>query len=182
MAKDPVADRYARTFFELAKGEGRIEEALQGLEELASLIQHHEELRQFLFNPGIEVADKLSVLERLLHGSWSSELRAFVQLVLSMARVSFLTEMVGAFREAVDADRRLLRVTVRSAHPLSEALKTQLKHRLEQLEDRTVELTEELAPDLIGGVQVFLGHRILDGSLRTKLTTLRHRLKSVRVH
>jgi len=182
MVIDPVAARYAESLFELVRREGRIEEALHELEELADLLHRHDDLRQFLLNPDVEVPDKLHVVDRLLGGPWSSEARAFVQLVLSMGRASFLIEMVEAFGQLADAERGLVRVTVRSAHPLSESLKTQLKQRLEQLERRTVSLTEEVEPELIGGIQLLLDHRLLDGSLRTQLAVLRQRLKSVRVH
>jgi len=182
MVMDPVAARYAESLFELVKRERRLEEVVRELEELAGLIQDHDELRQFLLNPDVEVPDKVNVLDRLLEGAWSFEARAFVQLVLSMGRTSFLIEMVEAFRELVDAERKLVRVTVRSAHPLPEPLKARLKQRLEQLEGRRVELAEEIAPELIGGIQVLLDHRLLDGSIRTQLAALRQRLKSVRVH
>ena len=182
MITDPVADRYASALFELAKREGRIDEAARELEDLARLIQDHEDLRQFLLNPGVEVPDKLGVLDRLFKGDWSQDVRNFVQVALSMGRAAYLVEMSEAFREYVDAEHKRLRVTVRTAHPLPEALKARLKQRLERSERRTIELTEELAPELIGGIQVLLDHRVLDGSLKTKLSELRHRLKSVRVH
>ena len=183
MVDDPVPARYASALFELAKHEGRLDEACEELEHVAGLIRDHEELRQLLLNPHVEAADKLSVLDRLGGGAaWSSEVRAFVQMVLALDRAALLLEIADAFGELVDNDRGLIRVLVRTAHPLSSALRRQLTQRLEQLEHRTVELTEETAPELIGGIQVLLDHRILDGSLHGKLAELRQRLKSVRVH
>ena len=125
---------------------------------------------------------KLQVMDRLLRGAWSQDVRAFVQVVLSMGRASSLADIAEAFGELVDEERGLVRVTVRTAHPLSESLKTRLKQRLERLEHRTVELVEQSAPELIGGIQVLFDHRMLDGSLRAQLEQLRRRLKAVRVY
>lgn len=182
MVSDPIAARYADSLFELVKREGRIDETASGLKELAGLIQGHEELRQFLVNPGVEVADKLSLLQRLLGQAWSRDLGAFVQMVLSLGRAAHLVEIAEAFSELVDVERGVLRVRVRSARPMPAPIKTRLKETLEQRERRTVELIEEQDPELLGGIQVLVGHRMLDGSLRTQLAALRQRLKSVRVH
>jgi F-type H+-transporting ATPase subunit delta len=179
---DPVSARYAGAFFELVKQAGRLDDAARELKDLAQLIQAHEDLRKFLVNPGVEVEEKLTLLDRLLASAWSQDLRSFIQVVLSMGRAEYLVEIAEAFGEYVDAERKRLRVTIRSARPLSESLKARLKQALEERERRTIELTEELAPELIGGIQMFMGHRLLDGSLKTKLSELRQRLKSVRVH
>ena len=182
MVSDPVAVRYAESLFELVKREGRIDEAASGLKELAGLIQRHEELRRFLVNPGVEVADKAQVLERLLGSAWSRDLKAFVQMVVSLGRAARLVEIVDAFGELVDAERGVLRVRLRTARPLPAPLKSRLKQTLERRERCSVELIEEMVPELLGGLQVLLDDRMLDGSLRTQLDTLRQRLKSVRVY
>ena len=181
MAQDPVAVRYAGAFFELVKSAGQLEEAASSLAELQGLLQGHATLRQFLANPDVEIADKLRVLERVLGRAWSRDLHAFVQMVLSLGRAEHLVEIAQAFSELVDAERGLLRVRIRAAHPLPAPLKARLTQTLERREGRRVALVEEAAPELLGGVQVLLDHRMLDGSLRTQLDRLRQRLKSVRV-
>jgi len=180
--QDPVSARYAEAFFGLIKPSGRLKETAQALQRVRALIRAHADLQQFLGNPGVEVEDKLGVLGRLLESAWSDDVRAFIRLVLSMGRPEYLAEMAEAFQALADEDAGLLRVTVRSAHPLSAAMRERLTHQLERLEHRRIEMAEETDPELIGGIQVALDHRVLDGSVKTKLAELRQRLKSVRVH
>jgi len=182
MVTDPVADRYASALFDLVDEQGQLDDTLAHLEQLGVLLQSHPELRQFLINPDVELPGKIQVLGRVLAGAWSEDVKAFLQVVLSMGRAESLGEMVEAFRASVDAKRRRVRVTVRVARPLSKRLRDRLKQRLEQLEQREVELDEATDPTLIGGMQIFLDHRLLDGSLRSHLEALRRQLKSVRVH
>lgn len=179
---DPIATRYASTFFELVKAEGRLDETLGQLKELGEALGRHPDLRQFLLNPDVEAAQKLGVLDRVLGGEWSEALRAFLRMVLAMGRAEALVDIVEGFRELVDAERRRVRVVVRTARPLSASLKDRLKRRLAHLEHREVELAEEMAPELLGGIQVVVDHQMLDGSLKGRLTELRRRLKSIRVH
>ena len=103
-------------------------------------------------------------------------------MVLSMGRAAHLVDIAKAFAERLDEARGIIRARVCSARPLEAPLKSRLKQILEHRENKQVELTEETAPELLGGMQVVLGSRMLDGSLRTQLDRLRQRLKTVRVH
>ena len=99
-----------------------------------------------------------------------------------MGRVEHLIGMSGAFRALIDEERRVVHATIRSAHPLPDPLRHRVQRWLEQTEGATITVNEELDSRLLGGVQVVLGHRVLDGTVRTQLARLRQRLKSVRVH
>ncbi|MBI2094097.1 MAG: F0F1 ATP synthase subunit delta, partial [Candidatus Omnitrophica bacterium] len=57
-----------------------------------------------------------------------------------------------------------------------------LRTILERREGKSVELTSEVDPALLGGLQVRLGNRVIDASIRRQLINLRERLEAVRVH
>jgi F-type H+-transporting ATPase subunit delta len=181
MVKDPVAVRYAEALFELGKREGRLEALTEELEALAKLIGEHDQLRELLLNPDVDVPDKLRVIGRLL-GDASKDLQAFLQVVLQSERAPYIVQMADALRQLVDREQRVLRVVVRTVHPLAAPLRERLVGWLSKREHSTVVLVEELDATLLGGIQVTLDHRTYDGSLRTQLDRLRHRMKSVRVH
>lgn len=181
MAHDPVATRYARALFDAAKAQDQVEPTLAQLTLLGRLFDEQPSLRQFLGNPDVEPQDKVGVLQRVLGPAWSDLLGAFVRLVLSRGRAEFLREIVDAFQAAVDEDQRRIRALVRSVHPLSEAVLGRLRATLEALEDRTVELRAELDPALLGGLQIHLGNRVIDGSVRRYVDELRRQLQTVRV-
>lgn len=182
MSDNAVALRYAEACFELVTSQGCLEEASRDLSRVKGLVGQHLELRQFLVNPGVESADKLSVLDHLMAGEWTEEVRAFIRMVLDRGRAEVLTEIAEAFGALVDEAHGIARVRVRTARPLTDALKTALTRRLERLGHKQIEMVEEADPALLGGIQVFIGNRVFDGSLRTKLAELRQRLKTVRVH
>ena len=181
MVANPVAVRYAEALFEFAKRRERLDETSAQLETLGKLTGRFGELRQFLVNPGVEAPDKVALLGRLL-GGWQEDMRAFVELILSFGRIEQLLEMVEAFRRLMDEARGVVRVTVRSARPLDAELRGALVKTIERRERRRADLTEETDPQLLGGLQVLLEGRMLDGSLRSRLETLRQHLKRVKVH
>ncbi len=182
MPLDPIATRYARALFEAAKADDELDEALEQLTLIGGFFQAHADLRQLMRNPGVDPEDKVGVLDRVLKGSWSALTRAFVEMVVSRERAEFLPQIAEALQAEVDADRGHLRVAVRSAHPLPAEVLARLGARLERQEHKQIELRTEIDPSLIGGVQVVLGHRVIDGSVRRQLVNLRERLSTVRVY
>ncbi len=182
MAQDPIASRYAQALFETAKAERAVERTQEELALIGQLFRDHPALRQFLRNPDVEPGDKVAVLDRALKGSWPPLVQAFLRMVLAMGRAELLPQVVAAFQAMVDADQGRLRAVVRSARPLPAPALKRLRAALERRERLTIELTTEVDPELLGGVQVRLDHRVIDGSVSRQLAELRERLHSVRVH
>lgn len=179
---DPIAARYAQALFESAQTEGRVDDTLEHLTVLGGLIREEPQLRRLLWNPDVDPEDKVGVLDRTLQRSWSELVRAFVRMVTSMGRAEFLPQMADAFEALVDEAQGRMRVLVRSARPLSEPVLERLRTRIARREGKTIELLVESAPELLGGVQIRLDHRVIDGSIRRQLGELRRRLNTVRVH
>ena len=182
MASDLVASRYAQAAFEAATAEQHVDEALKDLTLLGSLIEEHPDLRELLYNPDVDPTEKVGLLDRALRGTWSALVQAFVEMVVSLGRAESLPEIIMAFREAVDAAQGRLRIVVRSAHPLPVAVLERLRTSVAHREHKEIELTAEVEPELLGGVQVLLDHREIDGSVRRQLSDLREQLKAVRVY
>ena len=182
MAQDPIASRYAAALFETASREHAIDETAQQVALIGRLVREHAQLRAFLWNPDVDPPDKVGVLDRALKGTWSSLVRAFFEMVVSLGRAELLPLIVDAFIARVDEAQGRLRVLVRSAHALSDGVLERLRGRLQEQEHKTIELHTELAPELLGGFQVQLDYRVIDGSVRRQLQELRQRLTSIRVN
>ena len=182
MVVDPVAARYAEALFDSAKAEGRIDRTLEELALIGTLLRDTPDLRELMNNPDVEPDDKVGVLDRAQGGAWSSLVKAFVKMAVSLGRPESLPAIVQAFEALVDEERGRLRVTVRSARPLPEPVLARLRAQLARAERKEIFLDTEAAPDLLGGIQLILGHRVIDGSVRRHLADLYQQLKSVRVY
>ncbi len=181
MTDDPVASRYAQALFEAATAEGQVDETMESLALIGQLLHEHPDLRQLMLNPDVDPEEKVGLLERVLKNSWSALVRAFLQVVVSFGRTESLASTIEAFRAQVDVVQGRLRVIVRSAHPLPEAVLHRLRATLEQRERKHVELFPEVVPQLLGGMQLLLDHRVIDGSVARQLHDLREQLATVRV-
>lgn len=181
MAHDAVAARYAESLFGAAKAQRRLDETLEQLAFLGRLLEEQPRLRELLFNPDVDPDDKLGVLGRVLTGGWSDLLQAFVRMVIAMDRAESLPRIAEAFQEIVDHEQGRQRVVVRSAHPLPEPALEKLREGLSRRERKTIQLETHVDPSLLGGLQVQLDNRLIDGSVRRALDELYERLSTVRV-
>jgi len=182
MSADPIASRYAQALFESAKAEGTSAQTLEQMMLLRQLLHDHADLRQFLGNPDVEPDEKVELLGRVLKSAWSGLLQAFVRMAVAFGRAERLPEMADAFEAAVDEDEGRMRVVIRSAHPLAEPVLKRITTHLERREGKMIDARTEVDPALLGGLQVVLGYRVIDGSVRRQLTELREQLAAVRVH
>ena len=87
--------------------------------------------------------------------------------------------MVKAFRALVDRDRGVTRATVTLAEtPSSKALET-IKAALRDVAGAAAEIDLKVDPEIIGGLVVQIGSKMVDSSLRTKLNGIRTAMKEV---
>ncbi len=172
-----VARRYARALFQIGVDTGTYEALGQELGDLAALFEESVELRQTLVNPVFKPSEKRAILEKILpRVTPSPVVQRFALLLLDRGRIVLLASLARAYREMADAHAGRVRAVVTSATPLSAADLERVRRTLERRTKKTVMLEAQVDPSLIGGLVARVGDLVLDGSVRTQLSTLRDKL------
>ena len=112
------------------------------------------------------------------HLSLTPLTRNFLGVLAENRRLGELPTVIRAFHAIAAAQRGEVSAEVVSAHPLSDEQVTTLEGRLRAREGRTVKLKSRVDPDLLGGLVVTIGSKRIDGSIRTRLNSLAHAMKS----
>ena len=100
--------------------------------------------------------------------------RNMVSLMVLRGDIIKFGRAVEAFSGMADSTRGTARAEVVTAVPLDEARKKRVADGLAALVNtREVILTERQDPSIVGGVIARVGDRLIDGSTRTRLRTLR---------
>jgi len=169
-----LAKRYARAFFDIAVEEGKIEDYGKELAAFALLTQQNKALQEFLANPIFELKSKKTVIEELLARTQISGRTAnFLRLLVDKQRIGVVGEVDAAYKEFMDKTLKKVRVSVRTAYPLTPELEGALKKRVAEMTGKEVEMTVEDDSSLIGGLVVRVGDTMYDGSIKAQLGNIR---------
>jgi F-type H+-transporting ATPase subunit delta len=177
--KASLAGRYASALFDLASESGTVTAVEQDLSRLEESLAESAELRALIRNPEISRAATGRVLAGMAdHLGLSPLTRNFLGVLAENRRSGDLPGIIRAFNAIAAAQRGEVGAEVVSAHALTDEQIATLEHKLRAREGRTVKLKTRVDPELLGGIVVTIGSQRIDGSIRTRLNTLAHTMKS----
>jgi F-type H+-transporting ATPase subunit delta len=177
-AVSELARRYGTALFELAKEKASLERVRAGLKAFGEAVKASPELAHFLQVPLYRLQDKSRALSALARQIGADPLVVnFVGTMALNARSADIPAAGIAFEELYMRQRGLQRAVVRTPAVLTPAQRERLNALLAKSVGGDVEITEEIDPTLVGGIQLRLGSRLYDASLRTKLEHLNMAMK-----
>jgi F-type H+-transporting ATPase subunit delta len=107
-----------------------------------------------------------------------SGMAQFVSVMAENHRLALASEVAALFAELKSALDAAANVTVTSAFDVPSATLEQLSTSLTSKLGKTVDMTVETDPSLIGGAIIRAGDMVIDGSVRGRLHKLATALKS----
>lgn len=164
---------YAEALFEAARERDELEEVLSDLQEFVTALQETEELRLFFYGGQVPERQKRRALDGLTEGMKTSTTN-FLKVLVDNGREEILEDVLRLYEEIVKEHLGRIEVEVTTAVELSGESERRLRERLGNLlEGREVILETNVDQDLIGGAVFRFGGRMMDGSIRGRLESLR---------
>ncbi len=164
---------YAEALFEAARERDELEEVLSDFGEFTGALHESEELRLFFYGGQIPERQKRRALDGLTEGMKTSTTN-FLKVLVDNGREEILEEVLARYEELVKEHLGKIEVEVTTAVDLSDDQLDRLKERLGGvLEAREIILETNVDPGLIGGAVFRFGGRLMDGSIRGRLQSLR---------
>ncbi|HHV64466.1 MAG TPA: F0F1 ATP synthase subunit delta [Peptococcaceae bacterium] len=176
MLNGALARRYAQALFELAMEMNILDRVDGELRDLTQLLTNNE-IIYLLNHPNIEVEVKKETLGKILDQSVSDLTRHFLFLLIDRRRQNLFALIQREFSRLANEARRIIEVKVTSALALTASQEDQLKQVIAQSTGKNVKLQTEVKPELIGGVRLQIGDRVMDGSIATALSKMREELR-----
>jgi F-type H+-transporting ATPase subunit delta len=174
-----LAQRYATALFELAQEEHQLDAVAKDLEAIRKLIDGNDDLKRLVRSPVFSREEQANAMGAILDRVGVHPLtRRFVLFVASQHRLFALQDMARGFAKQLADMRGEMTARVTSASALSATQVAALKATLKSaFGGRDVGLEAQVDPSLLGGIVVKVGSRMIDSSLKTKLTNLAHAMK-----
>jgi F-type H+-transporting ATPase subunit delta len=128
----------------------------------------------------VSMEDRRAKLQPLVD-SFNSLTQRFVWLCLDRGRLGILPNAFSAFRARRMQEDGVLEGVVEAPRPLGEHDVKALENSLQSRLGKTVRLAQAITPDLVGGVRVTIGDKMIDASIAGRFDDLRRRLLEARL-
>jgi F-type H+-transporting ATPase subunit delta len=170
-----VARPYAEAAFKLADASGalaRWSDMLAGLAQVGG----DARVRAAVADPNLSDAKVAGLFISIL--SLSGEGENFVRVLAENGRLDLLPQIREQFEALKNEREGVVEAEVHSAFELGEAQLADLTQRLEKKTGRKVRAKVVMDKNLIGGVKIVIGDKVIDGSARAQLGALETALKA----
>jgi F-type H+-transporting ATPase subunit delta len=176
-----VAGRYAFALHELATERGVAEAVAEALKTFRKMYEESPDLRRLMQSPAFSAAEQLKALDGLLKSAGVEGVAAdFLRLVAKKRRLFALPSIIDAYQRLEEAAKGLTRVEATVAKPLLPSQELALRDAVQEAAGgKSVSLEVKTDPAIVGGIIIKLGSRMVDASVRTKLNSIRTRMKEV---
>ncbi len=171
-----IAQRYARALLQAALSANAVDEVFSDTQSLSALLSQDPSFRDFLLAPQMSNEQQRDLVKKALEGRVSKLVLELLGLLIEKKRVMFVSEILEAYRYLYEKHKGIIEVKAITAVPLDEALLKKLRQTLEDQTKKTIRLTTEVEPEIIGGMVLKLEDKVIDGSLRYELEQFKRHL------
>ncbi|MEO1493946.1 MAG: F0F1 ATP synthase subunit delta [Pseudomonadota bacterium] len=175
-----AAGRYATALFELAQDSGSLDQTEADLKAVSEALGESSDLADLIQNPIYTRAQQGAAMAAIADKMGISELvKNVIGLMASKRRLFAVPRMISDFETLMAEHRGEVTADVTAARKLSAAQTKALTKEIKDATGRDVKLNVEIDESIIGGLIVKVGSKMVDSSIRSKLTNLQNAMKEV---
>jgi F-type H+-transporting ATPase subunit delta len=175
-----LAGRYAVALFDLADERKALDAVADDLKALRAMLRDSPDLRRLIRSPVLSREAQGKGIAALAEKAQVSPLtRNFLGLLARNRRLFALPEMIESYLQRLADKRGEVTAHVLSAQELTPAQREAVNEQLRRAVGRKVAVDIEIDPNLLGGLVVKVGSRMVDASLKSKLHRLQLAMKGV---
>jgi F-type H+-transporting ATPase subunit delta len=174
---ETVARNYAEALFQLGERSGNIELYANLVDAVAAAVEQTPRVEAILMSPRIPKAEKAKLLGGALRDT-PREFVLFLQALVRRGRQQILRPVATEYMNLLDQKLDRVRAGVTLARTPDEKLKRNIQEALSRQLGKQVIPAFSVDPEILGGTIVRVGERVLDGSVRRRMTKLRRQLLS----
>lgn len=163
---------YAEALFDVAKEKGKLDAVRAELAQFVDAVDGNRELQVFFFSPYFSSAEKVAGLKRAVSDA-DAELLNFLELLIEKQRMPEIFRIRRQLDELWKHENRRIDVTVTSAVTLEPSVVEKVGEEIERQTGQKVELSSRVDAEILGGIVLQVGNKVLDASIRSRLEKLR---------
>lgn len=175
-----IATRYATAVYDLAKDADQVSVIEADIAAIKEAMSESADLNRLLQSPIYGRDQQLAAISALARKMGLSEIMSnTLSLMASKRRLFVVPALLEVLREKIAEDKNEVTAEVISAKALTKTQAEKLAETLKARVGKDVTINASVDENLIGGLIVKVGSKMIDTSIRTKLSQLQNAMKEV---
>ena len=178
-----VSKTYGDALFELAVETDQLDTIQEEVEAVREALTANQEFIRLMNHPRISVEEKSTMLETVFKGKLSDDVTGFLMTVESKGRFGEIEDILSYFVDKAREHRKIGVAYVTSAVPLSESEKKAVENKLLETTSYVSFIMQyDVDASLIGGMIIRIGDRVVDSSIKVKLSSMAKDLSKLQLN
>lgn len=169
-----VSRRYARALFETAKEHGLIDTIEADLNRVVETISQQDVVRSLWYSRSIQPSERKALIDTAFREAGIHQyVINLLKIMIDKGREESIVPLAREFAGLIDEFRGVIDVDLETSRDLGTELLEKIRRQLEVNLNRKIRLKVRVHPELIGGISVRIGDKVIDGSIAKRLYLLR---------
>lgn len=176
-----VDGTYASALYSASVQDSTVEKSFEGLSKIHQLIKEDAKVNSFLVNPSLSQDDRATVIKTISSSlGLDKTLTNFLNVLSENNRLSDFDGIYEKFSILNDASKGIVKAKITSSKPLDSKVLRKLQTAIGKSsfvgEGKTLEIANDVNPDILGGLVVEVADRTVDLSISSRITKLNQAL------
>lgn len=172
-----IARRYATAFFELAQG--NLAQITEDMQKLQKVVATSDDFATFLDNTSLKRTEQSkAILAIAKHLQLSPVTENLLGTLAEKRRLPVLAAVIAEVQKLIAEKNGEITATVVAAQALDQSQLNEIAAGLKKATGKNVRINLEIDTEIMGGLVIRVGSKLIDSSVRTKLERLHRALKN----
>ncbi|WP_430884017.1 F0F1 ATP synthase subunit delta [Fusibacter sp. JL216-2] len=171
-----VSTTYAQALFEVAMELDSLDQIKDELGFINESFKTHPEFYEVFRTPKINKEERKDIITKVFDDKVSKEVMNFMKILIDKRRGTAISSIYNEYVDMLDDHKGVVKAVVESAVPLTDEEQKALTEKLAKVTGREVHLSSVVKPEVIGGIIVKIGDKVIDGSVRSRLDIMKDNL------
>ena len=176
-----ISKRYANALFEVSQELNKIEPIKDELQFISSCLTEHPKVNLLLKSPLVQLQEKKDIITQIFNQHVSQEVMNFMFVLLDKRRQNYIMAIIEEFKVMADAARNEVQAIAYTAELMTQADVLELQAKLSATSGKNVKLKNVVKKDIVGGVLIKLGDKVIDGTIKSRLEQMKYQLTQILV-
>jgi len=172
-------NRYALSIYDTGKQENKLDDIQKGLESIKSLYKSVKEFKYLLLTKKIDSKNKITILEETLRNYCSGYVIGLMSVIIENGDSKYLISIIERFFIILENESDIVNVKMITSEALSDQDLNSLSQNIEKQLGKKISFKHEQDPQILGGIKLMIGNKVVDGSISYQLKKLKFALEQV---